>query len=467
MNTLLPVFLNLRHRPALVVGGGPVAVQKIGVMLEAGAVVTVIAEELAGSIALLAEAGKLTVDRRPYRKGDADSYDVVIGATDDPVVQRRIFEDAREKNIPVNIVDTPDLCTFFLSSVFQSGDLKIAVSTNGKSPTLGKIIRDAIAGQFARGYPEILETVGDLRPDVLRTLPDFASRKKLYEELVRSELERRSLSPGKSAVQTGTGPWRGGKVSLVGAGPGDPELITVKGLRILREADVVIHDALVSREILSHVPASAEIFNVGKRGGVPSPRQEEINDLLIREARARKRVVRLKAGDPCVFGRGGEELEALREAGIVAEVVPGITAGVGVPSSLGIPLTHRNVSSSVVFLTGHEDPAKDREQIDWEHVARIETIVIYMGVRNLGSIVSRLLMHGVDPGRPAAVIFDGTLPRQTVIAGRLDDIEERVRGHSRDVPGLIIVGDVVRFMDDYHADLAPRGFASLKVSPPI
>jgi uroporphyrin-III C-methyltransferase/precorrin-2 dehydrogenase/sirohydrochlorin ferrochelatase len=465
MNTLLPVFLNLRRRPALVVGGGPAAEQKVRVLLGAGARVTVIAERPSGAIETLAEEGTLTVHRREYRRGDVDSYAVVIGATDDPSVQRLISEDARERNIPVNIVDTPDLCTFFLSSVFHRGDLKIAVSTNGRSPTLGKIIREAIANEFAHGYPEILETVGELRPDILRTLPDFESRKKLYEELVRSELERRSLYPGRKVERTPTGHAGEGKVYLVGAGPGDPDLITVKGLRILREAEVVLHDALVSREILQYVPGSAEKIDVGKRAGTACVRQADINDLMIREARAGKRVVRLKAGDPFVFGRGGEELEALREAGIEAEVVPGITAGVGVSASLGIPLTHRTVSSSVVFLTGHEDPAKDREHVDWEHAARIDTLVIYMGVRKLTTIVRRLLRHGVPPGRPVAVVFDGTLPRQTVIAGTLEDIEARVRGHSCDVPGLIVVGEVVRFLDlqNTQANLAMRGSASVKI----
>jgi uroporphyrin-III C-methyltransferase / precorrin-2 dehydrogenase / sirohydrochlorin ferrochelatase len=441
MNSLLPVFLNLRRRPVLVVGGGSVALQKIRVLLDAGADVTVIAPAISANIESLAVAGKVAVHRRDFRAGDVEHFSAVIGATDDPAVQRRIADDARSVNIPVNIVDTPELCTFYFSSVFQKGDLTIAVSTNGKSPTLGKIIRDAIAEEYSEGYPEILESVGDLRADVIRTIPDVESRKKLFEQMVRSELERRSLSPGVKHVRDGSA--ARGKVYLVGAGPGDPDLITVRGLRILRDADVVLHDALVSSELLSHVPASAETVDVGKRGGVPSARQQEINELMIRGARAGKSVVRLKAGDPFVFGRGGEELEALRDAGIEPEIVPGITAGTGVPSSLGIPLTHRTMSSSVVFLTGHEDPAKSGERIDWEHIASIDTIVVYMGVRNLPAIVSRLLRHGVSPRKPVAVVFDGTLPAQTVITGTLEEIEKQAGDNPTDGPGLIIIGDVV------------------------
>jgi uroporphyrin-III C-methyltransferase/precorrin-2 dehydrogenase/sirohydrochlorin ferrochelatase len=446
MNTLLPVFLNLRGRRALVVGGGDAAMQKIRLLLGAGAEVTVIAPHFSAGIESLRERGEVSACRRGYRKGDMRSRSLVVGAADYSAVHQRIYNDARAKGIPVNIVDTPRLCTFYFSSVFQKGDLSIAVSTNGKSPTLGKIIRDAIADEFAGGYPEILETVGDLRSDVLRTLPDFESRKRLYGHIVRTELERRSLGPGKKEkrpvpVRSGEG-----KVFLVGAGPGDPDLITVKGLRTLRDADVVLHDALLSRGMLALIPPSAEKIDVGKRAGARSTPQQEINDLMIREARSGRRVVRLKAGDPFVFGRGGEELEALRDAGIETEVVPGITAGSGVPASLGIPLTHRSMSSSVVFLTGHEDAAKTGARIDWERIAGIDTVVIYMGIRKLHGIVSRLLRHGVSPERPVAVVFDGTLPRQTVVAGTLEDIEERVAALSCSGPGLIIIGDVVSLL---------------------
>jgi len=288
--------------------------------------------------------------------------------------------------------------------------------------------------------------VGDLRGDVLRTLPDFDSRKRLFEQIVRTELGRRSLAPGKTKGGRDRYSSVEGKVSLVGAGPGDPDLITVKGLRVLREADVVLYDALISGGILAHVPPSAVKIDVGKRGGAPSTPQQEINDLMIREARSGRRVVRLKAGDPFVFGRGGEELEALRNAGIEVEIIPGITAGTGVPASLGIPLTHRAMSSSVVFLTGHEDTAKSRGQIEWDRIAGTDTVVIYMGIRNLHGIVTRLLSNGVPSGRPVAVVFDGTLPGQTVVAGTLDDIEGRVAGQTCSGPGLIILGDVVSLL---------------------
>ncbi|RPI07096.1 MAG: uroporphyrinogen-III C-methyltransferase [Ignavibacteriae bacterium] len=447
MNTLYPIFLNIENKPVLVVGGGPVAEQKIKGAAEAHANVTVIAPQASEIIKNLAGEGKIILHHRGYAPGDAKGFILVIGATDNKEVQEVIFHDAQREHIPVNIVDVPHFCTFFLSSLFQKGDLKIAVSTNGKSPTLGKLIRDKIQAEYSRGYPEVLETLGGMREEILRTFPDFESRKKMYERMVHTELERFRLHSGMIVNQEQEIPLPKGKVFLVGAGPGDPELMTVKGLRILHSAEVVLYDALVNIDILSHAPASCEKIYVGKRSGMHCTRQEEINKLLISKAREGKRIVRLKGGDPFIFGRGGEELEALQKAGIEVEAVPGITAGVGVSTSLGVPLTHRGESSSIVFVTGHEDPAKGEECVDWQSVSRIDTIVVYMGVKRLRFIVSQLIQHRVSPQKPVAVIYHGTLPGETVVTGVLEDIEEQTGDCSGDSPGLIIVGDVVRFLD--------------------
>lgn len=428
------------------VGGGKVAEQKINGLIEANADVTVIAPTISAMIAGLAAAGKIKLHVRGYKPGDVQGFFIVISAADDGSVQERVFKDAQERKVPVNVVDKPELCNFHLSSVFQKGDLKIAVSTNGKSPTLGKIIRDKIAEEFFDDYPELLKALGEMRPDVQKTFPDFESRKKLHEQIVRTELDRLQ-SNAEEGNEIDEDSVTQGKVYLVGAGPGDPELITVKGQRLLRTAEVVLYDALISTDLLSLVPESAEKFYVGKRADAHCVKQEEINRLLIKRAQEGMRVIRLKGGDPFIFGRGGEELEALQESGIEVEVVPGITAGIGVPTSLGIPLTYRKESSSIAFVTGHEDPTKHEEQVDWDSVSHADTIVVYMGIKRLRFIVEHLISCGVSPMKPVVVIFGGTLAQEIVVAGTLEDIEDRVRDNQSDLPGLIIIGDVVQFPD--------------------
>ncbi|MGO9482514.1 MAG: siroheme synthase CysG [Candidatus Kryptoniota bacterium] len=459
MNRLYPIFLKIENRPVLIIGGGKAAEQKIKGLLEANAEVSVIAPEITSWLEELASEKKIHLERRQYKHGDVDGFILVVGATNDRDVQEKMFDEAQAKGTPVNIVDVPELCTFYLSSVFQEGDLKVAVSTNGKSPTLGKIIRDKIMDEFSKGYPELLQRLGEIRPDVRSTFPDFENRKRLHEQIVRSELKRLKIgarmpdSGVRNPVPSFREPSQVGKVFLVGAGPGDPELITVKGLRILRSAEVVLYDALVNEELLEEVPESAENIFVGKRARIESAtplqqncvRQEKINELLIAKAQERKRVVRLKGGDPFIFGRGAEELEALHDAGIEVEVVPGITAGIGVPTSLGIPLTHRKESSSVMFVTGHKDSAKDEESLDWENLSRADTVVIYMGVKRLSSIIDGALRNGVPSSRPVAVIFGGTSAEEKVITGKLGNIEDVIKDIATDLPGLIVIGDVVGF----------------------
>jgi uroporphyrin-III C-methyltransferase / precorrin-2 dehydrogenase / sirohydrochlorin ferrochelatase len=447
MNDLYPVFLKMQHQPILIVGGGRVAEQKINSLLETKSDITVIAPEISPAIMKLVEEERIHLRQREFRDGDVGGFFIVIGATDDRKTQERIYSEARSKGIQVNIVDVPELCTFYLSSVFQKGDLKIAVSTNGKSPTLGKIIRNKIRNEFSNGYPELLERLGEIRPDVQNTFPDFESRKKLHEKIVRSELERlddnrrcqRQGARNQNRETTGYG-----RVYLVGAGPGDTELITVKGLKILQQAEVVLYDALINKELLDEASEAAEKIFVGKRAGEYCLKQEEINNLLILKAREGKRVVRLKGGDPFIFGRGGEELEALRKERIDVEIVPGVTAGVGVPASLGIPLTNRGESSSVVFLTGHKDGAHTGEDADWKNLSHADTAVIYMGTKKLGELAEKLTNNGIPASRPVAVVFGGTLPEQEIIVATLETIEMSVGDVPRKLPGLIIVGEVVR-----------------------
>lgn len=458
MNNLYPAYLKLEGRRVLVVGGGKVAEQKIKGLLDCGADVTVVSPFVTSRIEGLSVNGNIHVARREYHSGDTDGFMIVIGTTNDPEVQEQIYAEACERRIPVNVVDNPDLCTFYLGSVFQQGDLKVAVSTNGKSPTIGEKIRDRIAAEFSDGYPEALERIGRIREDVHKNFRDYESRKRILEQYVNSELELverkkedrdRKPETGRRKKEVRSDRTKGvdsGKVYLIGAGPGDPELITLKALRILRSAEVILYDALVGNEILAEAPGAAEKIYVGKRAGAHCVKQSEINAILIEKAGEGKRVVRLKGGDPFIFGRGGEEMETLLESGIEVEVVPGITAGIGVPTSLGLPLTHRREASSVLFLTGHEDPSKPGERVDWEAVSHVDTIVIYMGTRNLPSIVERLIRTGVPSSKPVAVIFGGTIAHEKVVTGTLHDICGRVGEMPPGLPGLIVVGETVRVL---------------------
>jgi len=453
MNTLYPIFLRIENKPVLVVGGGTIAEQKVKGLLDVKAKITVVAPHITPSLEILVSEKRIEVLRREYRPGDVKDFALVFASTNNPDVHKEIFDDAAGRNIPVNVVDVPDLCNFYLASVFQNGDLKVAVSTNGKSPTLGKVIRDRIASEFGKGYPELLETLGDLRPSVHSIYAEADKRKSVFETIVADELNRRNLPVGQGKkIVPPAGSRRKGKVYLVGAGPGDPDLITVKGLRLLNEADVVVYDALASFALLSSTREECEKIFVGKRSGGHFVEQEEINALLVMKAGEGKVVVRLKGGDPFVFGRGGEELESLREAGIEADVVPGITAGTGIPSSLGIPLTNRGVSSNVVFITGSENPAKE-SSIDWKSIAAIDTIVIYMGVKNLHHIVTKLSEAGRDRETPAAVIFGGTTSEEIIVEGTLETIAKKAGEIDTDAPGIVIAGDVVRLFNHHIANV--------------
>ena len=460
MNRLYPMFMKICGQPVLVVGGGNVGEQKIRSLLECSARVTVISPTVTPWIEARSISSEVLLERREYAAGDAAGYVLVIAATNDLAAQKQIYSDATSLNIPVNVADEPELCTFYLGSVFQKGNLKVAVSTNGLSPTMGKIIRDRIAREFGIKYPELIDSAGRLRSGIREAFPDYETRKMVQEQYVASELQRieKYDETGDEHQEVKVGnriPENeefkiearvSGKVFLVGAGPGDPELISVKGLRILRSADVVLYDALVCDALLSEASHDAEVLYVGKRAGYSCMKQEEINGILIRKAREGKRVVRLKCGDPFVFGRGGEESDVLQRAGIEVEIVPGITAGTGVPASIGIPLTHRKNASSVLFVTGHEAPLKGQERVDWASAAHADTIVIYMGTRNLHHISEQLTSHGVPDFKPAAVIFGGTTDNEKVVTGTLGNISDRASEIETDLPGLIVIGETVKFL---------------------
>jgi len=407
-----PIFLDLHDQMVVIVGGGTIGERKIESLLESGARVTLVSPEVTERLAARADAGAITLHRRAYRRGDLAGCRLAYAATPDPDVNRAVRDEAQALGIWFNAVDQPDLCDFITPAVVRRGDLTLAVSTNGRCPALAKEIRQQLERTFGPECAEMVERMGEAR-----------------------DLER--TEPGEAELPAA------GIVYLVGAGPGDPDLLTVKGRRLLACADTVVYDALVDPSLLDVCRPSSTRVYVGKRAGCHARPQDAINAILVDEARAGRIVVRLKGGDPFVFGRGGEEAEAVVAAGLRFEVVPGVSAGVAVPAYAGIPLTHRAFAGEVVFVTGH-DSAESAALVDWaRHAASNATLVVFMGLEHLGEIAARLLEHGRSPDCPVAVIASGTTAEQRTVVAPLATVAAATAAAGLTAPALIVVGEVV------------------------
>jgi uroporphyrin-III C-methyltransferase/precorrin-2 dehydrogenase/sirohydrochlorin ferrochelatase len=488
-----PIFIDVTDRPVVVVGGGNVATRKIETLIESGARITVVSPELTDRIAELAAEGRVTLRTRPYQRGDLEGFRLAYAATSDSDVNKAVRDEARAAGIWLNAIDQPALCDFITPAIVRRGNLTIAISTNGRCPEVAKQIRLDLDRQFGPDYAVAVEQLGELRTrittetgsaagvetkvaDVLAGLNSALLTRRAADAAARSAAEVAGEFSGVASVGTepresndapgattavaylvthprsesvqGTAPRAtAGTVYLVGAGPGDPELITVKGRRLLECADTVVYDALVDPRLLELCPPATNRVYVGKRDRHHTRTQSDINNLLVEEARAGRVVVRLKGGDPFIFGRGGEEAEALVTAGIAYEVVPGVSAGVAVPAYAGIPLTHRGVTGEVVFLTGHESETA-RSPVDWARYAPSSaSLVIFMGCDNLGPIAQRLMDLGRDPQCPVAVIENGTTDTQRTIVAPLATIAVEATTAGLQPPALIVVGEVVRLRD--------------------
>ncbi|HEV8305815.1 MAG TPA: siroheme synthase CysG [Gemmatimonadales bacterium] len=456
--TFYPAFLDLRGRRTVVVGGGAIAEQKVLGLIAAGARVTMVSPAVTLRLRDLAHQGDVELRERPYRPGDLAGAFLAIAATDDGAVNEAVWAEAEQRGILLNAVDDLPHCSFIAPSVHRRGDVTVAVSTAGKSPALAVRLRERIGRAIGPEYAAFAEMLGALRPAVAARVPDPRARLELWYRIVDSnvvELLRRGDRDGaeRRVAQlidaAGAGEPGGplpGAVYIVGAGPGDPDLITVRGLEVLGTADLVVYDRLVHQDLVDRAPPWAERVFVGKRSGQPgTPRhlveQEDINALLIARARAGRTVVRLKGGDPYVFGRGAEEGEALRAAGVPFQVIPGVTSAVAAPGAAGIPVTHRRHGSAFAVVAGHEcDGPSD---LDWEALARIPTLVFLMGVRALSGIADRLLAHGMPAARPAAVVASATLPDERTIVGTIGTIARLARDTGLEPPATLIVGAVV------------------------
>jgi uroporphyrin-III C-methyltransferase/precorrin-2 dehydrogenase/sirohydrochlorin ferrochelatase len=414
-----PIFIDLSGRPVVVVGGGGVAERKIEALIPTGARITVVSPEVTDTITTRAAEGAITLHRRAYRRGDLAGFRLAYAATSDPEVNQAVREEAETEGVWLNAVDQPALCDFITPATVRRGHLTFAVSTNGRSPGLAKRIREDLEATYGPEYAEIVEEMGEVR-----------------------DRRRAAVNPPARMARSGAA-----MVYLVGAGPGDPELLTIKGRRLLERADTVVYDALVDACLLDACRPSAKRVFVGKRKGCHGRPQAEINSLLIAEAKDGRTVVRLKGGDPFIFGRGGEEATALAEAGIRFEVVPGVSAGIAVPAYAGIPLTHRDVTGEVVFLTGH-DCATSPSPVDWaRHAASRATLVVFMGLHRLAAIAGLLLEHGRDAGCPVAVIARGTSRTQQTVVAPLAEIAQKAAEAGIQAPAVIVIGDVVALRD--------------------
>ncbi len=449
----LPIFMNIRARRCLVVGGGEVAERKAGLLAEAGARVYLVAPELTGSLREQVEEGRIEYREGRFEASDLTGCALVIAATDDEQVNRAVSELAQAQQLPVNVVDNPELCSFIMPSIIDRSPVQIAVSTGGASPVLARLLRARLESAIPAAYGKLAALVEGFRDQVKARFTSVNSRRNFWESVLQGEVaelvfagkEEQAREELEQAIAQGdTGPV--GEVYLVGGGPGDPDLLTFRALRLMQQADVIVHDRLISKEVLDLCRRDAERIYVGKERDNHAVPQEEINQLLVDLAKQGKRVCRLKGGDPFVFGRGGEEIETLAQEGINFQVVPGITAALGTASYSGIPLTHRDYSQSVTFVTGH---LKDgTTNLNWQGLALPQqTVVFYMGLKGLPIICEKLQEHGLPGETPIALIQQATTPMQRVFTGTLESMPEFIKSQEIKPPTLIIVGNVVKLRE--------------------
>ena len=442
----LPIFCQLRARDCLLVGGGDVAERTARLLLDAGARLTVNARDYVPQFHVWAEAGMLTLVQGDFQPALLDPCWLAIAATDDDVVNQQVSDAAEARRIFCNVVDAPKAASFIMPSIIDRSPLMVAVSSGGTSPVLARLLREKLEALLPQHLGQVAAYAGQLRARVKKQFATMGERRRFWEKLFENDRLAQSLAnQDQQAIDDTTEQLLNtpldhrGEVVLVGAGPGDAGLLTLKGLQQIQQADVVVYDRLVSDDIMNLVRRDADRVFVGKRAGYHCVPQEEINQILLREAQQGKRVVRLKGGDPFIFGRGGEELETLCHAGIPFSVVPGITAASGCSAYSGIPLTHRDYAQSVRLVTGH---LKTGGELDWETLAAEQpTLVFYMGFNQASTIQQKLIEHGMQTDMPVAIVENGTAINQRVVDGQLSQLGELAEKMAS--PALIIVGRVV------------------------
>ena len=446
---IFPISLKLQQQPCLIVGGGHIAYRKAVLLHKAGAVIHIIAPDIDANLLQLVEESQGQYIQALYpAQIQLNDYRLVIAATDDYAVNTQVFEDCEALKILVNSVDDPPHCRFMVPAIVDRSPLVISVASNGTSPVLSRQIRTQLETSIPHGMGKLAEFSGKWRAAVKAKISNPDERRVFWEDLYASPLKEQvfhdNLTEADRLIEQALAEWKTpkGEVYLVGAGPGDPELLTLKALRLMQQADVVIYDRLVSPAIMELCRRDATKIYVGKARSNHAVPQEGINALLVEYASKGQRVCRLKGGDPFIFGRGGEEIQELFAAGVPFQVVPGITAASGCSAYAGIPLTHRDYAQSVRFLTGHLKEGSP--ELPWDElVYQNQTLVLYMGLVGLEKICEKLIEHGQRPDMPVALISKGTTPEQKVLVGTLEDIASKVEENHIQAPTLTIIGDVV------------------------
>ena len=446
---IFPISLKLQQQPCLIVGGGHIAYRKAVLLAKAGAVIHVIAPEIESNLLEIVESSQGQYVQAPFSPDiQLRNYRLVIAATNDKAVNIQVFEACEAEKILVNSVDDPPHCRFMVPAIIDRSPLVVSIATNGTSPVLSRQIRTQLEATIPHGMGKLADFSGQWRASVKAKIINPDERRIFWEDLYASPLKEHvfndNIAEANRLIEQALLEWKApkGEVYLVGAGPGDPELLTLKALRLMQQADVVIYDRLVSPAILELCRRDADKIYVGKARSNHSVAQEGINALLVEYAAQGKRVCRLKGGDPFIFGRGGEEIQELFAAGVAFQVVPGITAASGCSAYAGIPLTHRDYAQSVRFLTGHLKEGSP--ELPWkELVYENQTLVLYMGLVGLEKICAQLIAHGQRPNMPVALISKGTTPEQKVVVGTLADIASKVSEYQIQAPTLTIIGEVV------------------------
>ena len=458
---IFPISLKLQGQVCLLVGGGHIAYRKAQLLRKAGAVLDVLAPAIDADLLALVEQSQGRFIQAEFNpEFPMAHYRLVIAATDQAAVNAQVFEACEALNVLVNSVDDPPHCRFMVPAIVDRSPLVLSIASNGTSPVLSRQLRTQLETIIPHGLGKLAAFSGHWRARVKAQITNPEQRRIFWEELYASPLKEQVFH-GQQAVaeqmmQQALNDWHmpKGEVYLVGAGPGDPELLTLKALRLMQQADVVIYDRLVSEPILNLCRRDAEKIYVGKARSQHTVAQADINALLVEYAQQGKRVCRLKGGDPFIFGRGGEEIEELYAAGISFQVVPGITAASGCAAYAGIPLTHRDYAQSVRFLTGHLKEGSP--ELPWpELVYENQTLVLYMGLVGLEKICAKLILHGQRPDMPVALISKGTTPEQKVVLGTLADIATKVKEHHIQAPTLTIIGEVVRLHEKLNWQSTP------------
>ncbi len=451
---LLPVFWNIRDRKCIVIGGGDVASRKARQLIRAGARLIVVAPEINPQLQSLCKEHGSEIRLREFTSDDLEDALLAIAATDDDAVNLAVSEAANARQIPVNVVDRPELCSFIMPAVVDRTPVVVAISSGGTSPVLTRMVKELNESLLPDRISQLARLLGSFRPLVKETLEAFSERLRFWEsvlesdvpELVYSGQEELAREKLEQQLQSALHTQQQGEVYLVGAGPGDPDLLTLRALRLMLKADVVLYDRLVSEAILQRLRPDADKIHVGKQRSDHSVAQQDINQMLVDYARQGKKVLRLKGGDPFIFGRGGEEIASLTEAGVPFQIIPGITAASGCAAYAGIPLTHRDLAHSVRFLPGHLKD--DDEQLEWTSlVAEQQTLVFYMSLVGLPRICTELIAAGMSPQMPAAVVQQGTLASQRVIVATIEALPAQVEQAKLKAPTLTIVGEVVNLRE--------------------